>query len=207
MRKANVPLFSNESRTPLKDFDILGFTLQYEMSYTNILNMLELSGIPLRAANRKEDMPIVACGGPCACNPEPLAPFADLFMIGDGEEVMNELLDCYAKSKREGKGKEHFLRNAAMIDGVYVPKYYTPVYQSDGTFDHMEGEAGIPKTVRRRIVKDFENTFCLKIMVVPIWGSSTTASCSNFSAGAAVDAGSARRGSSTGPCANALWKN
>jgi len=170
MRSHRVPLFSLESRTPLSAFDIVGFTLQYEMSYTNILNMLELSGIPLRAENRAEGMPIVACGGPCACNPEPLAPFVDLFMIGDGEEVMNEVLDCYAACKREGKGREHFLREAAQIDGVYVPRFYHPVYNEDGTFDHMEVEPGFPKKIRRRIVKDLENTFNLTQMVVPYMG-------------------------------------
>ncbi len=170
MRKEGVPLFSIESRTPLKAFDMLGFTLQYEMSYTNILNMLDLSGIPLRAKDREEDMPVIAFGGPCACNPEPLAPFADLFMIGDGEEVTGEVLDCYAACKREGKGKAYFLRNAAQIEGVYVPKFYTPVYHDDGTFDHMEVEPGIPQRIRRRVVKDLENTFNITEMIVPYMG-------------------------------------
>ena len=167
LRAEKLPLFSNESRTPLGEFDLVGFTLQYEMSYTNILNMLDMSGIPLRACDRKESDPIIAMGGPCACNPEPIAPFADLFMIGDGEEVMNEVLDCYAQNKREGGSKEAFLRKAAHIDGVYVPKFYTPVYNEDNTFHHMEVEAGFPAVIRRRVVKDFEHMFSLTEQVVP----------------------------------------
>jgi len=167
LRKEGLPVFSNESRTPLGEFDILGFTLQYEMSYTNILNMLELSGIPLRAEQRGEEYPIIAMGGPCACNPEPIAPFADLFMIGDGEEVMNEVLDCYAQAKKEGVPKVEFLRRVGKIDGVYVPRFYTPVYNDDKTFHHMEVAEGMPAVIKRRVVKSFEDTFALKEQVVP----------------------------------------
>lgn len=167
MRDAGVPLFSLESRTPLREFDLLGFTLQYEMSYTNILNMLDLSGIPLRSSDRGEGMPFVCCGGPCACNPEPLAPFADFFMIGDGEEVLCEMADVYKKWKQSGESRDAFLRAVAQLEGVYVPKFYEPQYNADGTFSLMKVEEGFPKRISRRIVKDFNNAFSMESMIVP----------------------------------------
>lgn len=168
LRKEGLPLFTLESRTPLGKMDVIGFTLQYEMSFTNILNMLDLAGLPLRAADREGgDYPLIACGGPCACNPEPLAPFVDLFMIGDGEEVMMEFLDALKAGKEEGLDKPSLLYRLAQIEGIYVPRFYTPVYHEDGTFCRMEVAPGVPQTVRRRIVKDFEHSFALKSLVVP----------------------------------------
>ena len=167
LRDAKLPLFSLESRTPLREFDLVGFTLQYEMSYTNILNMLDLSGIPLRAKDRTEGMPFVCFGGPCACNPEPLAPFADFFMIGDGEEVLCEMADAYKAWKHSGQPREAFLRALTGIEGVYVPKYYEPQYNADGTFASMKTEPGVPEKISRRIVKNLDQAFSMESMIVP----------------------------------------
>ena len=117
MRQNNIPLFALESRDPIKDFDFIGFTLQYEMSYTNVLNMLDLAGVPLKSTDRKELSPLVVAGGPCACNPEPLADFVDIFFLGEGEEVDLEVIDLYKKFKAEGKtDKKEFLKQASNFD-------------------------------------------------------------------------------------------
>ena len=127
MREEGLPLYTLESKTPVKDCDIVGFTLQYELSYTNILNMLELSGRPLLAKDREEDHPLIVGGGPCAFNPEPLADFFDLFMIGDGEIQLPLLCEKYAEYKEQGLGKEEILRKLAQLQGVYVPSLKNPV--------------------------------------------------------------------------------
>ena len=132
MRREGVPLFSHESRTPIREFDFVGVTLQYEMSYTNILSALDLAGIPLRSADRK-DGPFIVAGGPCAFNPEPLAPFFDFFTIGDGEDSMHQYLDLYKQWKSENAPRKEFLRRvAARVDGAYVPEFYDVEYESDG---------------------------------------------------------------------------
>ena len=133
MRKAGIPLYGLESGESIADFDILGFTLQYELSFTNLLNMLDLGGIPVLAEQRTELKNLVICGGPCAYNPEPLAPFVDAFQIGDGEEVMIEFTDLYRQAKREGWSKDEFLHRACHIEGVYVPALYDVEYHEDGT--------------------------------------------------------------------------
>ena len=133
MREKNLPLFALESQDPIRDFDFLGITIQYEMCYTNILQVLDLSGIPLRAADRGESFPLVMGGGPCTYNPEPLAPFFDLFYIGEGETVFYELLDAYKEYKKAGKSKKEFLERAAEIPGIYVPCFYDTAYKEDGT--------------------------------------------------------------------------
>lgn len=133
MRKEGIPLFALESQDPIKEFDFLGITLQYEMCYTNILQVLDLGGIPLKAADRTEEDPIVIGGGPCAVNPEPLAAFFDMFYIGEGETVYDELLDRYRENKRRGGTKREFLEMAAEIEGIYVPAFYDVTYQEDGT--------------------------------------------------------------------------
>jgi radical SAM family uncharacterized protein len=120
MRKDGISLFSIETNTPLKEFDIIGFTLQYELSYTNILNMIDLAGLPIHSSKRSEDMPVIIAGGPCAFNPEPLAPFIDLFLVGDGEETVISLCELYGNAE----GKADFLRKAAELEGVYVPSIY-----------------------------------------------------------------------------------
>ena len=167
MRQNNIPLFALESRDPIKDFDFIGFTLQYEMSYTNVLNMLDLAGVPLKSADRKELSPLVVAGGPCACNPEPLADFVDIFFLGEGEEVDLEVIDLYKKHKKMGSSKPEFLREAAKIEGVYVPSLYDISYNDDGTIKEITAQNGAPKTVKKRIIKDLNNAFYPENFVVP----------------------------------------
>jgi radical SAM family uncharacterized protein len=166
MREALIPLYGLESKDSLKDFDILGFTLQYEMSYSNILNMLDLAGIPVRASQRGEEFPVVMCGGPCACNPEPLYDIADLFVIGEGEEVINELLDVYKKYK--GKGKSAFLRAACTIGGVYVPSLYDVLYNDDNTVKEMVPKySDVPAKIKKRIINNFNECEYPDKFIVP----------------------------------------
>ena len=167
LRVNKIPLYALESKDPLSEFDILGFTLQYEMSYTNILNMLNLSGITIRASERGEDEPIVMAGGPCAYNPEPLYDIVDFFELGEGEEVMNEVLDVYRKYKGKGKKKE-FLREIAKIGGVYVPSLYEVTYNEDGTIKEFKPKYDdVPKKVKKRIVTDFNSVSFPTEMIVP----------------------------------------
>ncbi|MHB1415358.1 MAG: B12-binding domain-containing radical SAM protein, partial [Chloroflexota bacterium] len=140
LRSHGLPLFSLESKRPLGQFDVIGFSLASELTYTNLLNMLSLAGVPLLAGERGDADPLVIAGGTCAYNPEPLADFVDLFVIGDGEEVLPELLEAYAESSKRAKGDERptvdrdaFLRRAAGIEGVYVPSLYEVAYNPDGT--------------------------------------------------------------------------
>ncbi|MGI6237223.1 MAG: TIGR03960 family B12-binding radical SAM protein [Candidatus Excrementavichristensenella sp.] len=163
MRREGIPLFSLESRTPVKDFDFLGITLQYEMSYTNILSALDLAGLPLRSADRKSG-PFVVCGGPCACNPEPLAPFVDLFVAGDGEEVTGQYIDLYKAWKEEGAVREEFLRRAARLPGVYVPALYEAT--ESGTVLPKAG-SGAPERVRKALVSDLDKAMYPDTLVVP----------------------------------------
>ena len=167
MRENHIPLFGLESRDPIKEFDFIGFTLQYEMSYTAILNMLDLAGLPLHAADRDENCPLVVAGGPCACNPEPLADFIDLFTLGEGEEVNAELLDLYRLHKKRGFQKAAFLREAAEIEGVYVPSLYEVSYHEDGTVAAVTPKDGVGPTVRKRIVKDLDHSYYPESFVVP----------------------------------------
>ena len=143
------------------------FTLQYELSFSNILNMLDLGGIPVLAKDRTELKHIVACGGPCAYNPEPLADFVDLFMIGDGEEIMLEFTDLYRKAKREGWSKQEFLIAAAQIEGMYVPSLYEVKYHEDGTIESVTPTHGAPALVQKRIVKDLDTMYYPESFVVP----------------------------------------
>ena len=167
MRENNVPLFALESRDPIRDFDFVGFTLQYEMCYTTILNMLDLAGIPLLSSERGDDMPIVIAGGPCAYNPEPLADFFDLFVIGEGEEVNLELMELYREHKKHGYDKAAFLREAANIEGVYVPSLYDVTYHEDGTVAAITPQDGVPATVRKRIIRDMDTAYYPESFVVP----------------------------------------
>ena len=167
MRKEDLPLFSIESRTPLDRFDIVGFTLQYEMSYTNVLEMLDLAGIPLYSRDRQNG-PIIMAGGPCAYNPEPLAPFVDVFQIGDGEEMMVEAISCVRKCKQEGLSRLDTLRALAKIEGIYVPAFYQASYNNDGTlaaFAPIDDAA--PAVVRKRIVRDLDSAAYPEAFVVP----------------------------------------
>lgn len=167
MRENHVPLFALESRDPIREFDFVGFTLQYEMCYTTILNMLDLAGIPLLSSERGDDMPIVVAGGPCAYNPEPLADFFDLFIIGEGEEVNLELMELYRAHKQRGYNKADFLREAAQIEGVYVPSLYHVTYHEDGTIAAITPQNGVPATVRKRIVRDMDTAYYPESFVVP----------------------------------------
>lgn len=157
MRQENVPLMTLETKTPIKEMDFVGFTLQYEMSYSTVLNMLELGGIPLYSKERGEEDPIIAAGGPCAYNPEPLADFIDLFVIGDGEKALPELLEKYIQCKRKGMCKADFLKEACKMEGIYVPSLYEPEYNPDGTINKLcKLYDGAPDTVLRAIIPDTE---------------------------------------------------
>ena len=148
MRENNIPLYALETGEPLKNFDFVMFTLQFEMSYTNILNMLDLAGIPIYAKDRGEDDPIIMGGGPCAYNPEPLADFFDLFYIGEGEVSYDEFLDMYKEHKKEGGTKDEFLRKALKIEGIYVPKFYDVTYKDNGEIKSITpNHPDAPKTV------------------------------------------------------------
>ncbi len=155
MRKEKIPLFALESQDPIKDFDFLGITIQYEMCYTNILQVLDLAGIPLNAAERGEDCPIVIGGGPCSYNPEPIADFFDIFYIGEGETRYEELINLYKECKAAGVGRIEFLRRAAKIPGMYVPMFYEVSYHEDGTIaSFLPTEDGIPSTILKEIAMD-----------------------------------------------------
>ena len=168
MRKEHIPLFALESQDPIKDFDFLGITIQYEMCYTNILQILDLSGIPMMAVDRTWDDPIVIGGGPCAYNPEPLADFFDIFYIGEGEVVYDELLELFKKAKKEGWSREEFLHQASHIAGIYVPSLYKVSYHEDGTIAAFEPVYDdVPKTVEKQIVMDVTNASYPKTPVVP----------------------------------------
>ena len=167
MRENGVPLYALESGDDIKDFDMIGFTLQYELSYTNVLNMLDLAGLPVRSADRKDLTPLVVAGGPCACNPEPISAFIDLFMPGEGEEVTNEIIDLLIKHKEMGSTKEEFLKEAAQIEGVYVPAFYDVSYNEDGTIKEVTPKNGAPKKVKKRIISDLDSVFYPDKFVVP----------------------------------------
>jgi len=160
MRKKNLPLFALESQDPIKDFDFLGITIQYEMCYTNILQILDLSQIPLWAAERGEEDPIVIGGGPCAYNPEPLAPFFDLFYIGEGETQYGPMMELYKANKARGGSRQDFLRACANIPGIYVPSLYDVTYNEDGTLASFTPVAeGIPTKVRKEFVADMTGEY------------------------------------------------
>ena len=167
LRKNEIPLMTLETKDPLTEFDILGFTLQYEMSYTNILNMLDMAGINYRASERREDEPIIMAGGPCAYNPEPLYDIVDFFEIGEGEEIMNEVLDVYKKYKGKGKKKE-FLREISKIEGVYVPSLYEVSYNEDGTIKEFKPKyEDVKPRVKKRIINNFDKVEFPLDMIVP----------------------------------------
>ena len=167
LRRAGIPLYALESGDPLGDFDVIAFTLGYEMAYTNVLNMLDLGGIPVRSADRPGLRPLVFAGGASCCNPEPLADVMDLMVIGEGEELDQEVLALYQKALAEDWSKAAFLASAAQIPGVYVPSLYTPVYNEDGTLRDMCPAPGAPATVTKRLVEDFENSTFPTAPVVP----------------------------------------
>ena len=157
LKKADIPLYALESGDSLKDFDVLAFSIGYEMAYTTVLDMLDMAGVPLRREDRKELLPLVFAGGSAAVNAEPIADFMDLFVIGEGEEMNNELLTLLRQAKLEGWSKEDFLLKAAGIQGVYVPSLYHIAYKPDGTVESITPRAGAPEKVTKRIVIDLDN--------------------------------------------------
>lgn len=168
MRKENIPLFALESQDPVKDFDFLGITIQYEMCYTNILQILDLSQISIYTKDRKEEDPIVIGGGPCTYNPEPLADFFDLFYIGEGETIYFELIDLYKQMKKEGKSRKEFLKKAGQMEGIYAPSFYDVVYHEDGTVkEFFPLDEEMPKTIRKQIQMDVSHTYYPEKPIVP----------------------------------------
>ena len=168
MREEKIPLFALESQDPIKDFDFLGITIQFEMCYTNILQILDLSQIPLHASERTEKDPIVIGGGPCTYNPEPLAEFFDIFYIGEGETVYDELLDSYKEWKKSGKTREEFLERAAQIEGLYVPRFYDVFYNEDGTLKSFTpNNIHAPSVVKKQVVMDVTDACYPMKPVVP----------------------------------------
>ena len=156
MKKAGLPLYALESGDSVGEFDAVAFSIGYEMAYTTVLDMLDMSGIPLRSADRPDLLPLVFAGGTACVNPEPMAPFMDLFVIGEGEEMNNELLALLHRAKLEGWSKHDFLTKAAQIGGVYVPSLYDVEYKADGTLASVTAKDGAPERVTKRIVEDFD---------------------------------------------------
>lgn len=168
MRDNNIELFTLETKSPIKTLDLLSFTLQYELSYTNVLNMLDLGGIPLRSKDRTEEDPIIFAGGPCAYNPEPVADIFDLFVMGEGEEVNLELLDLYRNHKQGNYSRMSFLEAAASIEGIYVPAFYDATYNEDGTLATFTPKKdNIPARVKKRIIDDMDQVYYPEEVLVP----------------------------------------
>ena len=167
MRKHAIPLYALESHDPVKAFDLIAFTIGYEMSYTNILNMLELSCVPLLAREREGLENIVFAGGVCAVNPEPLADFIDFFSLGEGEEITKEIIECYRQAKHDSCTKQEFLLRVSKIDGVYVPSFYEHTYNEDGTLAAITPKNGAPARVRKRIVQDMDKSYFPTKTIVP----------------------------------------
>ena len=168
MREKKIPLFALESQDSIKNFDFLGMTLQYEMCYTNVLQILDLAGIPLLASNRTEDDPIVIGGGPCTYNPEPISEFFDIFYIGEGETQYRNLITLYETCKENGESRQDFLRKAACIPGMYVPAFYEVSYQEDGTIkEHKPIYEELPKTIRKEMVTEVSDTYYPMNPIVP----------------------------------------
>lgn len=169
MRENNLPLFSLETKTPVRDFDIVGFTLMYELSYSNLINMLDLAGIPLKSADRSISDSFVCAGGACAYNPEPLAEIVDFFCLGEGEEMMCELMDAYKAFKESGsRDRRDFLKAVAKIDGMYVPSFYDVEYNEDNTIKSITPNTAEAKPkIRKRIIKDFHGSYFPDHLIVP----------------------------------------
>ena len=172
MEQLQIPLYCLESKDPLRDFDIVGFTLEYELCYTNILAMLDLAGIPLRAADRDESWPLIIAGGPCVCNAEPMADFFDLMQLGEGEQMLQDICACVEAGKKNGWNKEQLLLELARIPGVYVPAFYTVEYEQDGRIRSVTpNREGVPPRVTKAIVRDMDSFPPPENFVVPIVGT------------------------------------
>ena len=167
MRREGILLYGLESGDSIADFDLIGFSLGYEMAYTNVLNMLDLAGLPLRSEERYGLSPIIIAGGACAYNPEPLAPFVDIFVLGEGEDVSVEIIQLYRKAREECWSKDEFLAAAAQIPGLYVPSLYDVSYRPDGTLERVTPHEGAPAVVTKRIVQDFDKSYFPVKTIVP----------------------------------------
>ena len=167
MRANRLPLWALESQRPVKDFDMIAFTIGYEMAYSNILNMLDLSGVPLRSCDRHGLKNIVFAGGVCAFNPEPLAEFVDFFSLGEGEDITVEIVSLYDRAKSEDWSKERFLKEVSKIPGVYVPSFYQHEYNADGTLSAIVPLDGAPETVTKRIIENLDEAYWPTKMIVP----------------------------------------
>lgn len=168
MRKNNIPLYGLESKDDLTAFDFVGFTLQYEMSYTNVLNMLDLGNIPIKSKDRGNDMPLVIAGGPCVYNPEPLHEIIDLFVVGEAEEVLPELLNLYNEEKKNVYDKLKFLEKAASIEGIYIPQFYEEIYNNDGTIkERIVLNPNAKETIKKRIIKDLSKSYYPEKSILP----------------------------------------
>ena len=167
LRQNSLPLYALESSDPLSAFDIVGFTLQYELSFTNVLLMLELGGIPLLSSDRDSLSPPVIAGGPCCCNPEPMADFIDLFFVGEAEEFLPAFAALFREAKKAGLSKDEFLKNAAALDGVYVPKFYEVTYLTDGRVASVTPKEGFPEKIERAVVKNLDTAFFPERFIVP----------------------------------------
>ncbi len=167
MEKTDIPLFSVETKTPVKDFDILGITLQYEMCYTSVLKTLDLARIPRRSCDRDESHPLVCAGGPCAYNGEPIAEFIDFFLLGEGEEQTMEYLDVYKECKKKGLSRQETIYEISKIEGVYVPSYYDVEYDGDKIKSVTPNREGVPSKIRKRIMKDLDKSYFPEKMIVP----------------------------------------
>ena len=167
MEKENIPLFSVETQTPVKEFDILGITLQYEMCYTSVLKTLDLAGIPRRSCDRGEGDPLVCAGGPCAYNGEPIADFIDFFLLGEGEEQTLEYIDVYKECKKKGLSRWETIKEISKIEGVYVPSYYDVEYEGEKIKSITKKEQDAPDKIRKRIIKDLDGTYFPEKMIVP----------------------------------------
>ncbi|MCQ2464338.1 MAG: TIGR03960 family B12-binding radical SAM protein [Oscillospiraceae bacterium] len=168
MVENDIPLYALESLDPVKDFDFIGFTMQYELSYSNLLNMLSLAGVPIWQKDRGDSLaPIVVAGGPCVCNPEPFADFCDIISLGEGEEVTLEMMDLYNEMKKKGATRHEFLVAASKIEGLYVPSLYDAEYNEDGTIKQYVPKEGAPAVIRKRIIRDLDSVFYPDDFVVP----------------------------------------
>lgn len=168
MKENNIPLLSMESHTPISDFDMVGFTLQYEMSYSNVVNMLLLGRIPLKSSERSAKDPFVCAGGPCAYNGEPIADIIDFFILGEGEEINNEIMDVYKKWRGTSDDRTSFLEEISKIEGIYVPSFYDVSYNTDGTINSIiPNRPGVPKSVKKRIISDLDSCYIPDKLIVP----------------------------------------
>ena len=167
MRKEGLPLYALESGDPVKDFDIIGFSLGYEMAYTNVLNMLDLAGLPLRSADRTGITPLVVAGGTSVYNPEPLAPFVDVVSLGEGEDALPELVELYRKARQENWTKDQLLREASKLSGIYVPSLYDITYREDGVIEAITPKDGAPEKVTKRLVTDMDKSYYPVETIVP----------------------------------------